>query len=333
MIQTSGEKLKKQFGLDTIANVRICRIYTKSSTPTYHIVFNSRKPLQALPSVYLNDIPFVGFKNGNGEEFYRTPYINIESFVGIIENKFFIVTDLAGYFYRKDKYTESVQRPTLQCQFHGSLLEYVTLPALMDKQANLTSDLTKQYKDIRKTIQKTANKNTKLITTELSGNDVIFKFLTEATEMYEPDHVFKDVDPNSNFSMNPNPSKTYEIWLKFLNVVGDNGWIKAFDTENETITQKDIKDIIAVSNVQIWANDPSFHWQGFNYWNSQLDASIFPTNIAPRVWDKKHGDGQAFFTKHLSQFFDQMKFFTPQMASALTSLFRKEGILPKYKRR
>jgi hypothetical protein len=128
--------------------------------------------------------------------------------------------------------------------------------------------------------------------------------------------------------MNPNPSKTYEIWLKFLNVTD---WLGAFD-EKETITQKDVKDMIDICNVQVWDNNPSFHWQGANWGLSQLDASIFPTDIEPKHWGPKHGGaGNYMFSKHLSQLIDSMAFFRNQMASSLTYALRKASLLPKYR--
>jgi hypothetical protein len=150
--------------------------------------------------------------------------------------------------------------------------------------------------------------------------------------MYGPKHKYSQINPETK-EFEPNPSKTYEIWIKLLNVIGDNGWISTFDLNSEVLTQKDIKDIIKVSNCQLWSNDPSFQWQGFNFWTSELDASIFPTDIAPHTWDKRHGDGQALLTKHLSQLIDSLPFFFNQMASALTNVLRKNNIIPKYRRK
>ncbi len=265
---------------------------------------------------------------------YYTPWVDLDNFRGNILTKIFFVTDLAGFYGKVANYSESVSEKKY-IVFHGKyslLQEFVTLPALMDKQADLTSDLTNNFKTIRKDIQKTANINTKLITTELEGTNVIFKFLTEATEMYPKDHVFKEVDPETKDFKN-NPSKTYEIWLKLLDVVGEKGWLGAFDLEKETLSQDDIKDILKVSNVQLWNSSPSWHWQGFNWWNSQIDSSVFPTNIQPKFWHTKHGDGVAFFDKHVSQLVDQLPFFMPQMASSLTNLLRQKGFIPKYKRK
>lgn len=330
-----GRRLKQSLGLSKFPYVRIRRLIAGTSIPLYQICFDSRNPQRVLTSYMLNSVPTVPFvASGYAERIYGTPFIDIDNWLGEQNGKLFILCDLSGVYGKKDNYDfliESTKSESkLLFQLDGQLLEYITLPALTDKQANVTSNLTKKFKDIRKDVQKTANVNTKLITTELEGNDVVFRFLTEATNAYGPDHKYGQVNPSTK-EIEPNPSKTYEIWIKLLNVVGDNGWIKAFDPESETLTQKDIKDILDVSYVQIWSNAPSFHWQGMNFNNSQLDSAIFPTDIAPKQWNKKHGDGEAFLDKHLSQLIDQLPFFRNQMASALTNLLRKEKIIPRRK--
>lgn len=328
---TNGEKLKIDLGLNNFQYVKIRRLISRTAAPIYQIFYNSRFPNRPLTVSFLRSNEFIPFVVKDGDKLYGTPYIDIERWLGEPKGKVFIATDIAGIYGRKNNY-DFIYESKDKVQFRyflgkNTLNEFVTLPALRDKQANLTSDLTKQYKDIRKDIQKTANVNTKLIETTLEGKDILFKFLTEATEMYPPDHVFKDVDPNT-FAMNPNPSKTYEIWLKFLNVTD---WLGAFD-EKENITQRDIKDMIDICNVQVWDNNPSFHWQGANWGLSQLDASIFPTDIEPKHWGPKHGGaGNYMFSKHLSQLIDSMAFFRNQMASSLTYALRKASLLPKYR--
>ena len=82
--------------------------------------------------------------------------------------------------------------------------------------------------------------------------------------------------------------------------------------------------------IYFWSNSPSWQYQGFNWWNAQLDASVFPENTpAPtsgaKGWKNKHGDGIAFLDKHTSQLVDSLPFFRNQMASALSNLLKKSG--------
>ena len=58
-----------------------------------------------------------------------------------------------------------------------------------------------------------------------------------------------------------------------------------------------------------------------------LDAAIFPTKIAPKKWDKIHGDGDAFLDKHTAGLINQMGFFLNPMASMLTKRLRDKGLL------
>jgi len=334
-MMTTGQQLKQNLGLSKFSHVFIRRLISGGSKPLYQVVFNSRLPNLPLTTYMLRQNPLMPFiVDSNFEKFYGTPFIRIENFRGVLHSKTFICTDISGVYGQKKNYDFFLEskknkfRPFLQ----GRLNEFLTLPALMDKQASITSIITQAYKDIRKDVQNTANKNTKLIATELAGNDVIFKFLTEATEMYGLKHRYSQINPETK-AFESNPSKTYEIWIKLLDVIGDQGWIKVFDLSSEVLTQKDIKDMIKVSNCQLWSNDPSFQYQGFNFWLGQLDAALFQTDIAPRIWDKRHGDGEALLTKHLSQLIDSLPFFFNQMASSLTKVLRLNNIIPKYKRR
>lgn len=329
---TNGEKLKIDLGLSNFSYVKIRRLISKTAAPLYQVFFNSRFPDRPLTVSIVQNNPFIPFAVKDDEKLYGTPIIDIERWLGNPKGKVFIATDIAGIYGREGNYDfiyESTESNKVECRLligRGVLNEFVTLPALRDKQANLTSDLTKQYKDIRKNLIGTANKNTKLTDTVLEGKDVIFKFTVEST----PDGSKKKKVNPLTFEISDNPSKKYSVWLKFLDIID---WLGAFD-EKEIITQKDIKDMIEISNVQIWDNNPSFHWMGANWGLSQIDASIFPTDIEPRVWGPKHGGaGNYMFSKHLSQIIDQMAFFRNQMASALTNVLRKEGYLPKYKRR
>lgn len=228
----------------------------------------------------------------------------------------------------------------------GSRIQEITLYDL--RNSDITSDTTKIFKKARQSKESNglANKNTKFIESSIVGNDILFKFLTEASKFtavrnkvtgeikevpYPEDHVYQRVIPGTS-TLENNPSATYEIWIKVLDVLGKDGWLSVYDPEKETITGEMIKSIVEVADVKIYDDDPSFLLQGFSYWLTQLDAGIFPENRKPKRWNLVHSDGNSFLPKHLSGLIDQLPFFLNQMASSLTNLLRQEGIIPEYTR-
>lgn len=90
------------------------------------------------------------------------------------------------------------------------------------------------------------------------------------------------------------------------------------------VTSIEAKQWLYNADFALWSNSPSFHWQGFNYKLSQLEASIFPTNIAPtsgpKGWSDRHGN--ALVDKHLLELFVHIKFFINQMASSMLNKIR-----------
>jgi len=298
----------------------------------------------------------------------------------------------------------------------------------------LASLTTRHFSTERRGIMGDAPKTTKLIQSKLDrANDwITFYFLTESTEKYGPDYQYKDVDPTKYFRFNKNPSKTYEIHLRFYRISEllklhtpptpksskppseeiSSGEELAFSkniipsapivspSKEEPITQepastgepktallnpipsvdiedekspeedssqltsdggnemqevpagdpnpeedieeellnkvtqqestkiresdltvKAVKDWLWNTDMAIWSNSPSFHWQGFNYNLSQLHAAIYPTDIAPEKWDKVHG--AALIDKHLFDLFIHIKFFLNQMSSSIIYKIRK----------
>lgn len=249
----------------------------------------------------------------------------------------------------------SIVKPLLEEFYYGKLpklkesyLKELTLNDL--KASSITSELTKKYKGAREYSNKKANINTKLIQSEIVGNDILFKFLTEASlytavtdpvtgdvkylpyKKIDPDHKYYRITPGTDQKVE-NPSATYELWIQVTNVLGDDGWLSVYDPKELPITYDMIKEILRVADVKLFSDDPSFLYQGFEYWLTQLDASIYLEDRKPRKWDKKHGDGENFLTKHFSQLIDQLPFFFNQMASSMTATLRKAGIISEYQRK
>ena len=100
--------------------------------------------------------------------------------------------------------------------------------------------------------------------------------------------------------------------------------------DGQALTLKDMKDAIRVCPVQFWSNSPAFHWQGINFNLSQLDASIYPTNIAPHFWSQPQYHGEnALLDKHLAALLRNISFFLNNMTAMLNKNLRKAGIIGK----
>ena len=182
------------------------------------------------------------------------------------------------------------------------------------------SDLTKDFRKERNKVMKPENITAKFIDTKIQGKDVMFEFLTEVTEKYPDGYKWGEVEPDNNFDIKkPNSSKTYEMNLLVLD------FFPLLDTTPDKITNKDIEDVLEVANVKLWCNCPAQHWQGNNYILSTFDASIHPTEIAPKVWNKKHLDDN-FLCKHLGGLVNQIKFYIPQMRMGIKA---KMGLTKK----
>jgi len=309
--KTTGLKLKNDLGLNKFPISRIHRVID-SVQPTYFIYVDSKFPTMPITNFRVRRNPGVAnFYHGSNipKESIYTPLMDLEEFNGVIKSRLFVLIDLAGMDHINKRMYEKAK--VIYCP-NFSKLEEVTLNDLRKLDATMSSQ-TKKFKDIRQKLMKGANINTKFIETKIEGKDILFKFLTKATEDPNDTKPKKQVDPK-DFSMKDNPSKTYEVWMKFPNA------LELLESE-EKIDQNVLNDLIQASDVQLWSNDPSFHWQGFNYQLSQLDASIFPTNIAPKFWSTKHGEN--FLTKHLAQIMLQYKFFANQMAASLEKQLKK----------
>ena len=159
---------------------------------------------------------------------------------------------------------------------------------------------------------------TKLIQSKLVSekNYIDFMFLSEATpEINEPK---KNVNPDQGFSKEDNPSKLYDLQMRFKGVDELSG--------QKELTLQQVKVWMWNTDFQIWSSSPALHWQGINFSLSQIDASIHPTNIKPQHWDKIHGE--TLLDKHLVDLFLNLKFFLNQMAGSLLNKIRG-GVRPK----
>ncbi|HNQ21398.1 MAG TPA: hypothetical protein PKI46_10090, partial [Bacteroidales bacterium] len=262
-------------------------------------------------------------------DIFYLPLIKLRSYNGSIHNAIIFTVDLAGAYLINNKQFESIEKkenyPTIQCK--GSLLEYLTYPAYK-KNAGLSDFTSKWKKDRKKVMGKDENKIAKLIQCDINEEKdyVDFFWLTESTEdKKNQDSIYnkpkKEVDPNT-FELKNNPSKTYTFQLRILDFFK---WLDTYPNKKE-ITAKDIKDILYVSNIQIWDSNPSFQFQGFNYINTLFDASIYPETRPPKVWNKYHNDN-SFLGKHGQGIMNHMNLYKNNMASMLTKQLKDKGYL------
>lgn len=209
--------------------------------------------------------------------------------------------------------------------------EWLQLKNLRDPE--LTSDFTKQRADTRRKLYGGENRIAKLVNAIYDPNDdsMTYVFLTPSTDKahgigYQPKKVDYE-DPS--YPKIDNPEHMYTIQFKFLDFAK---WLLQTRPEvmqTKRITWREIKDVLESSYVQISCNCPADQYQGTNFWRSQLDGSIYPTDIAPKVWNApdKHGDSGNFVCKHVANLIPQLPFFLNPMASMTMKVLRQARVI------
>jgi len=322
--ETSGKKLKQTLGLSKLKYVSFVRLIGASKR-TIIVFYDSRRRNIPLTTqrVLRNYNIFSARVFPFNKDLILSPLIPIEDYNGQTNDLMIITFDKSG-IYGDSKYQqmkESTQPKRLK--------EWVNLSTLASKDA--MSDFTKRTRAERNRAVRAENYTAKFVDCEInSDGSVLFTFETTATTpIYEPDYQFKKADPNDNFALKSNPDKKYRIQVKILDFMK---WLKETRPdymELTKITWKEIRDVLEVAYIQVYSDSPSFHWQGINYWLSQLDGSIYPTDIEPKVWNKPtlHGDGNAFVDKHLGGLLRQFKFFYNPMARMIQKRMKEQGLL------
>jgi hypothetical protein len=117
-------------------------------------------------------------------------------------------------------------------------------------------------------------------------------------------------------------------WTKEYGWVSGDALTEAEPKKPNYTVYNTVKNWLWATDFGMFSNDPSWHYQGFNYNLSVLGASIHPTNIEPQVWNKIHGD--ALVSKHFFDLFLHIGWFINQMASSLLNKLkvRKESVEP-----
>ena len=347
---TTGKLIRKNLGLMKVKNARISTALG-SSVKILFVWYDSYRTHMPITSMRIRKFPwvatmFVGVELSRGRRnAIFTPPVDLDTYNGNLRGAMVIPVNLAGdrfirpqQFSKKFESVSKIKIEDVKGIIIGSELfnEFVTIADLADKSS--ISDFTLLWRKDRNRIMGTENISSKLIDcfVDEAEKSVVFAFLSESTELgnkapndnINSDYKFytgpkQDVDPENSFKINRNDSKLYELQLKLLEFWD---WLDVF--EGEKITRFNMKEILEVSNVQVFSNSPAFHWQGSNVNLSQLDGSIYPTNIPNPVWGPRHGDASGYFLdKHLYGLLRQMGFWLNTMASMLTGKLQKRGLI------
>ena len=237
-----------------------------------------------------------------------TPLADINDFNGAVDNSIIFTIDMAGYKLANGN--NIVSESSTFADPPMLFTEWLTLNDLMKNQG--TSDFTMKFRKQRNKSTGMEVRLAKLKDAVIDGNgNITYYWETPATKEGEDPNAPKfKVDPARQFEIEPNPEKKYTLAIQIVD------FMKWIDTqpEGKELTSRDIKDVLEVSYVKVFNTAPSFHWQGMNYRASQMDASVYPTDIGDPQWRKKHGD-YSFLDKHLTGLINSMAFWRNPMAS------------------
>jgi hypothetical protein len=177
------------------------------------------------------------------------------------------------------------------------------------------SDFTKDWIEIRRKIKGPGNKSAKLKSMRVNRKSDYIIFIFKSKPTY--DAISKAVNP-STMEIDRNV-REYTQYLKIKD------FFKLAETKpgynKKEMTRKEIKEILRVADLQVFCDDPSFHWQGDNYIISLFDGSLYPTNIAPEHWKGFHNDDN-FLCKHLSMIINSIDFFLNPMSSMINKYLK-----------
>ena len=323
---TTGQELKKQLGFadsQYVAFTRLLGFYT----PVILLLYDTRRPLIPITSYDLKHAKYFSvFRDQIGKQIPMTPVLSLDLFNGPLKIYTIFCLDLSARFGNKTLQPAKESKSPSVIPLH----EWLTFQNLNTKDA--ISPLTANARALRNKLVKPENFTAKLTNCEYDKEHdwVTFEFVTTATlPEYNKNYQFKKTLHTKDFELTQNTDKKYNVYIRILDFMR---WLKDTrpdEMSNQPITWKDIKDVLDVAYVQVYCNCPSFHWQGINYWLSQLDGSMYPTDIAPKVWNSltRHGDSGAFLCKHSYGIIRSIAFFENQMTSKLNKTLTEQGLL------
>lgn len=321
--------MKQHLGLDNFSKVFYARIIGIAAYKIYFIFFDSRMPhinLTSWETFRKEFAPVIPFKS-EGIRLSLTNILPIEEWNGNENGSLFIRVDLCGRFLKPQAYTITEKHIR---KFAGNncglLVEDMTIEDFKDTAA--ISAMTQKFRTQRRQMLGQEIANVRLLTVQFDqqGDWVEFQFRSVST----PNTPTKQKsDQDANFRLQPNPPKVYILLIRLNQFFT---WMLDTLPDGQELTIKDMKDAIRVCPVRFWSNSPAFHWQGHNYVLSQLDAAIYPTNIAPNYWNQARYHGEdAMLDKHLAALIRNISFFLNNMTSMLNKNLQKAGVIGKVK--
>jgi hypothetical protein len=174
------------------------------------------------------------------------------------------------------------------------------------------SSFTDVFRKDRQHIKGPGNKSAKLVKMIVNKNKDYIKFLW----LSEPTYSF-DTQVTKPKSMKPVKDNLYtEIVLlqDIFKLLKTKPNFKSY----QDISLQDIKEAIKSCNVKVTCDCMSQWWQGFSYYLTQLNASVYDCDIAPKRWNKPHNSGDGLVCKHLDLIIGQsMAFWIPIMAGMI----------------
>lgn len=325
-----SQELRKHFNIEKIKNVKI----TKVNNAPYHmylVVLDSRSPNFPITTAsVLRAIPR-NFLYANGRSTPLLPFVDLDKFNGSLTSNMFVLIDLAGQLRDRNKYTEDTERLT-------------ELTVLDLKDLSAMSPLTTIFynervgwavpdKNGKKRKIFGGNKAIKIIGCNIRnvGSDdyAEWEFLTEVTPK---DDKKKQTKVDKGFELTDNPLELYELYIRIPDFFK---WLDTRPDKDKKITREELQEILDNVDAQVFCTCPAQHWQGLNYNLTQLDASIYPTRIAPTVrvtskgkeigWKNKQKHG--LICKHLGSLFRHISFFEQIMLSMLNKKLKEKQII------
>ena len=182
-----------------------------------------------------------------------------------------------------------------------------------------TSDFTKDWINLRRKIVGPGNKSSKIKGVKVNRKQDYITFVFKSVPTYDTKSV-QSVNPDT-LQMDGNV-RQYTQEIRILDFFKLASTKPGYVEKNLSIAE--IKEILKVANVQVWCNDPSFHFQGMDYYLTQLDGAIHPNNIVPKVWNKFQDTGNSLglVCKHLSSILSQIEFFVPIMSGMINKVLK-----------
>jgi len=179
------------------------------------------------------------------------------------------------------------------------------------------SDFTADWVEIRRKIKGAGASAVKIHSMKVDRKNDMVTFLFKSIPTY--DNKAQAVDfPDSN------SEKTVKAYTQQIMILDFFKWAQTKPGYNEKeLTRQEIKEIFQVADIKLSCNCKSFQFQGMNHILTTFDASIYPENRPPLVWNKFHHDDN-FLCKHLDILLTSaLNIYLSNMASMMNSYLNK----------